>query len=151
VHREVADEDLRELRRSLSGDVLTPGDREYERARLCFNLMIDRRPTAIARCVDAADVATALDFARSNELEVAVRGGGHNPAGHCAVDDGFVIDLSRMRDVAVDPGARIARSGGGATWLDFDVATQAHGLATPAASSAPPASPASRSEAGSAT
>jgi FAD/FMN-containing dehydrogenase len=129
--REVAPEDLRELRCSLSGNVLTPGDLEYERARLCFNLMIDRRPTAIARCVDGADVATALDFARSNELEVAVRGGGHNPAGHCAVDDGFVIDLSRMRDVAVDPGARIARSGGGATWLDFDVATQAHGLATP--------------------
>jgi FAD/FMN-containing dehydrogenase len=127
----VAGEDLRELRRSLSGDVVTPGDREYGRARLCFNLMIDRRPAAITRCVDAADVATALQFARSNELEVAVRGGGHNPAGHCAVDDGLVIDLSRMRDVAVDPDARIARSGGGATWLDFDAATQAHGLVTP--------------------
>ena len=93
--------------------------------------MIDRRPAAIARCVDSADVATALDFARSNELEVAVRGGGHNPAGHCAVDAGFVIDLSRMREVVVDPDARIARSGGGATWLDFDAATQAHGLVTP--------------------
>ena len=120
-----------ELRRSLSGDLLASIDREYERARLCFNLLIDRRPAAIARCVDASDVATAFDFARSNELEVAVRGGGHNPAGHCTVDGGLVIDLSRMRGVEVDPEARIARSGGGATWLDFDGATQAYGLVTP--------------------
>ena len=60
-----------------------------------------------------------------------MRGGGHNPAGHCAVDDGLVIDLSRMREVEVDPEARIALSEGGATWLDFDAATQAHGLVTP--------------------
>jgi FAD/FMN-containing dehydrogenase len=122
---------LSELGDSLSGDVLTPSDREYERARLCFNLLIDRRPAAIARCVDADDVARALDFAQRNGLEIAVRGGGHNPAGHCAVDDGLVIDLARMRSVEVDPEARIARSQGGATWLDFDSATQAHGLVTP--------------------
>jgi FAD/FMN-containing dehydrogenase len=122
---------LAELRQSLSGDVLEPADREYERARLCFNLLIDRRPAAIARCLDARDVATALDFGQSQGLEIAVRGGGHNPAGHCAVDDGLVIDLSRMRNVEVDPEARIARSQGGATWLDFDAATQAHGLVTP--------------------
>jgi FAD/FMN-containing dehydrogenase len=122
---------LTELRDSLAGDLLTPPDREYERARLCFNLLIDRRPAAIACCVDTRDIATALEFARSNELEIAVRGGGHNPAGHCAVDDGLVIDLSPMRDVEVDPHARVARSGGGATWLDLDRATQAHGLATP--------------------
>jgi FAD/FMN-containing dehydrogenase len=119
------------LRASLKGDVLAPSDREYERARLCFNLLIDRRPAAIARCVDADDVATGLAFAQSNDLEIAVRGGGHNPAGHCAVDDGLVIDLSRMREVEVDPEAGIARSGGGATWLDFDAATQQHGLVTP--------------------
>jgi FAD/FMN-containing dehydrogenase len=123
--------DLAELRDSLAGDVLTPADREYERARLCFNLLIDRRPAAIARCVDAEDVTSALDFAQSNGLEVAVRGGGHNPAGHCAVDDGLVIDLSRMRKVEVNPDARLAISQGGATWLDFDAATQAHGLVTP--------------------
>src|SRR5215217_2651267 len=123
--------DLYELRRALSGDVLGPSDREYERARLCFNLLIDRRPAAIARCVDANDIATALAFGQDNGLEIAVRGGGHNPAGHCAVDDGLVIDLSRMRNVEVDPEARIARSGGGATWLDFDQAAQAHGLVTP--------------------
>jgi FAD/FMN-containing dehydrogenase len=120
-----------ELRGSLKGDVLTSSDREYDRARLSFNLLIDRRPAAIARCVDADDVATALAFAPANDLEIAVRGGGHNPAGHCAVDDGLVIDLSRMRNVEVDPGRRIAISEGGATWLDFDAATQQHGLATP--------------------
>ena len=98
--------DLEELRSALTGDVLEPADREYERARLCFNLLVDRRPTAIARCLDAKDVANALAFAQANDLEIAVRGGGHNPAGHCAVDDGLVIDLSRMRNVEVDPGER---------------------------------------------
>ena len=127
----VMDERVSQLRKALTGDVLAPSDREYERARLCFNLLIDRRPMAIVRCVDAGDVASAFAFARSQGLEVAVRGGGHNPAGHCAVDDGVVIDLSRMRTVDVDPRARSAVSGGGATWLDFDAATQAHGLATP--------------------
>ncbi|MGN6431983.1 MAG: FAD-binding oxidoreductase [Gaiellaceae bacterium] len=120
-----------ELRDSLTGDVLVEGDREYERARLCFNLLIDRRPAVIARCIDVDDVAAALAFGRAQGLEIAVRGGGHNPAGHCAVDDGLVIDLSRMRDVRVDPEKRIAISQGGATWLDFDAATQAHGLVTP--------------------
>jgi FAD/FMN-containing dehydrogenase len=124
-------ESLTDLRDSLTGDVLTPADGEYERARLCFNLLIDRRPAAIARCLDAGDVATALAFAQEHDLEIAVRGGGHNPAGHCAVDGGLVIDLSRMRNVEVDPDARIAVSEGGATWLDFDAATQAHGLVTP--------------------
>jgi FAD/FMN-containing dehydrogenase len=128
---DLTDENLRELRSSLAGDVLAPGDREYDRARLCFNLLIDRRPAVIARCVSADDVGTALEFGEAQGLEIAVRGGGHNPAGHCAVEAGLVIDLSRMRTVEVDPEARIARSEGGATWLDFDSATQAHRLVTP--------------------
>jgi FAD/FMN-containing dehydrogenase len=119
------------LRSSLTGDVLAPSEPEYERARVCFNLLIDRRPAAIARCADTDDVATALAFAQQHDLEIAVRGGGHNPAGHCVVDDGLVIDLSRMRSVEVDPESRIAISGGGATWTDLDAATQAHGLVTP--------------------
>ena len=123
--------DPAELRDSIKGDVLTPSDPEYERARLCFNLLIDRHPAAIARCVDAEDVAAALAFGREQGLEIAVRGGGHNPAGHCAVDDGLVIDLARMRKVEVDPDDRLARSQGGATWSDFDAATQAHGLVAP--------------------
>src|SRR5437763_2852664 len=124
-------ETVDEFRDSLTGDVLVEGDREYERARLCFNALIDRRPVAIARCVDGNDVAAALAYGQAESLEIAVRGGGHNPAGHCAVDDGLVIDLSRMRDVRVDPENGIATCQGGATWLDFDTATQAHGLVTP--------------------
>src|SRR3954447_6685636 len=124
-------EELTELRDALSGDVLMPSDPEYGRARLCFNLLIDRRPAAIARCVDAQDVAAALAFGQARGLEIAVRGGGHNPAGHCAVDDGLVIDLSRMRGVEVDPDACLAVAQGGATWLDFDTTVQAHGLVTP--------------------
>src|SRR5919197_6082434 len=125
------DGSLTELRRSLAGAVIAPGDAGYDGARRCFNALIDRRPAAIARPLGAADVATALDFARSQGLEVAVRGGGHNPAGHCVCDGGLVIDLSLMRDVEVDGGARIARAAGGATWLDFDLATQAFCLVTP--------------------
>jgi FAD/FMN-containing dehydrogenase len=120
-----------ELRRSLTGAVIGPDDVEYDAARVCFNALVDRRPAVIARCVGADDVATALDFARSHALEVAVRGGGHNPAGHCVVDGGLVIDLSLMRSVEVDRDAGIARADGGATWLDFDTATQAFGLVAP--------------------
>jgi FAD/FMN-containing dehydrogenase len=125
------DESLAELRRSLIGTVIGPTDSGYDVARRCFNALIDRRPAVIARCAGPADVATTFDFARSHDLEVAVRGGGHNPAGHCAVDGGLVIDLSQMRAVAVDAGARIARADGGSNWLDFDGATQAFGLVTP--------------------
>jgi FAD/FMN-containing dehydrogenase len=120
-----------ELRRSLAGSVLGPEDADYDAARRCFNALVDRRPAVIARCTGPGDVATALDFARSKDLEVAVRGGGHNPAGHCVVDGGLVIDLSLMRRVDVDAEGRVARAEGGATWLDFDSATQAFGLVTP--------------------
>jgi FAD/FMN-containing dehydrogenase len=115
----------------LSGQVLTSGDDRYDAARRGFNAFVARRPAVIARCLDAEDVATAFEFARTHELEIAVRGGGHNPAGHCVCDDGLVIDLSAMRRVEVDGKARVARSDGGATWLDFDSATQAFGLVTP--------------------
>ena len=125
------DKSLTELRRSLAGAVVGPADAEYDAARRCFNALVDRRPAVIARCVGPRDVAIAFDFARAQALEVAVRGGGHNPAGHCVLDGGLVIDLSRMRRVEVDGDARIARAEGGATWLDFDEATQAFGLVTP--------------------
>lgn len=124
-------ESVGELRRSLDGDVVLPGDVQYDPARLCFNAFVDRRPAVIVRCLGRDDVATAFDFARVNDLEVAVRGGGHNPAGHCVLDGGLVIDLSRMRRVEVDPEPPVARAGGGSTWLDFDTATVAHGLVTP--------------------
>jgi FAD/FMN-containing dehydrogenase len=125
------DGSLGELRRSLAGAVLAPADAGYDEARRCFNALVDRRPAVIVRCAGAEDVATAFDFARAHELEVAVRGGGHNPAGHCVCDGGLVIDLSQLRRVDIDGAARTARAEGGATWLDFDAATQAHGLVTP--------------------
>src|SRR5512134_3515549 len=127
----LSDKTVNEFERSLSGSVLRPTDAEYDRARRGFNALIDRRPALIARCVNADDVVTALGFAQGHELEIAVRGGGHNPAGHCVCDGGLVIDLSLMRNVEVNAENRIARSEGGATWLDFDTATQAFGLVTP--------------------
>jgi len=125
------DQRLDDLRAELAGPVLTAADLEYDTARRGFNAYVDRRPAAIARCTRPDDVAAAFAFARAHDLQVAVRGGGHNPAGHCVLDGGLVIDLSQMRAVEVDRGARIARSQGGATWLDFDAATQAAGLVTP--------------------
>ena len=125
------DASLGDLRRSLVGTVIVPGDPDYDAARVSFNASIDRRPAVIARCAGREDVATAFEYARANGLEVAVRGGGHNPAGHCLVDGGLTIDLSQLRRVDVDGDAGIARAEGGSTWLDFDVATQASGLVTP--------------------
>src|SRR5262249_40068983 len=107
---------LDDLRSSLAGTVLTRADSEYGTARRCFSARVQRRPAVIVRCLGAGDVATALDYARTHELEVAVRGGGHNPAGHCVVDDGLVIDLSGMRKVEVDSDRQVAHAEGGATW-----------------------------------
>src|SRR5215475_11969786 len=126
-----AGEGLTELRRSLGGAVLVPADAGFDAARRCFNTLVDRRPAVIVRCLDAGDVAGAFDFARAHTLEVAVRGGGHNPAGHCVCEGGLVIDLSLMRGIDVNGDARTACADGGATWLDFDAATQRFGLVTP--------------------
>ena len=125
------DESLEELQSSLAGTVIVPGDPEYDAARVSFNAAIDRHPAVIARCAGPNDVAAAFDYARATGLEVAVRGGGHNPAGHCLLDGGLVIDLSQLRGVEVDAEAGIARAQGGSTWLDFDAATQAFGFVTP--------------------
>jgi FAD/FMN-containing dehydrogenase len=127
----LSNKSLNDLRRSLAGAIVSPTDAEYDAVRRCFNALIDRRPAVIVRCVDAGDVALAFDFARAHELPLAVRGGGHNPAGHCVCDGGLVIDLSLMRRVEVDGAAQIARADGGTTWLDYDQATQAFGLVTP--------------------
>ena len=125
------DTEMDEFRRSMAGVVVLPAEPGYDVLRRSYNALIDRRPALIARCFGTDDVATALDYARSHSLEIAVRGGGHNPAGHCVCDGGLVIDLSLMRRVDVDEEARIAHSQGGVTWLDFDRATQAYGLITP--------------------
>ncbi len=112
------------------GAVIGPPDQDYEKARRVFNAMIDRRPALIAQCASAADVKAAFAHARSEGLAVAVRGGGHSVAGACSVDGGLVIDMRRMNAVEVDPEAKTARVQGGATWADFDAATQPHGLVT---------------------
>ena len=112
------------------GEVIVPGHHDYDDARAVWNGTVDRRPRLIARCGGTADVAAAVRFARDRELEIAVRGGGHNVAGTAVCDGGIVIDLSAMRAVAVDPVERTALVQGGALWGDVDHETQAHGLAT---------------------
>ena len=116
------DQTIGELRQSLAGSVLVPADAGYDQARRAFNLLVDRRPAVIVRCLDDGDIVTAFDFARSQGLEVAVRGGGHNPAGHCVCDGGLVIDLSpRLRPLAsshpegssVRPASPVSRSAEG--------------------------------------
>ena len=112
------------------GDVIVPDHHDYDDARAVWNGTVDRRPRLIARCSGTADVAAAVSFARDRDLEIAVRGGGHNVAGTAVCDDGIVIDLSAMRAVSVDPVGRTALVQGGALWGDVDHETQAHGLAT---------------------
>jgi hypothetical protein len=112
------------------GRLIGPDDDGYDTARAVWNGAVDRRPRLIAQCIATADVAAAVRFARDHDLEVAIRGGGHNVAGTAVCDDGIVIDLSAMRAVRVDPAGRRACVQGGALWGDVDHETQAHGLAT---------------------
>ncbi len=117
------------FRSAFDGEVIADGEGGYEEARAIFNSMIAKRPAAIAQCADVEDVRSALAFALENELEVAVRGGGHSVAGACLTDGGLTIDLRRMNAVTVDPEARTATVQGGATWGHFDAACQPLGLA----------------------
>jgi FAD/FMN-containing dehydrogenase len=114
----------------LRGEILRPDEEGYDEARRVWNAMIDKEPAVIARCRGAADVMTAVDFARDHDLLLSVRGGGHNVAGTAVCDGGLTIDLSPMNSVRVDPETRTARVGGGATWGEFDHEAQAFGLAT---------------------
>ena len=122
---------IQELRESVRGDIFTPGSEGYDEASLVWNgAHDDRRPALVVKCTGAADVIAAVGFARSNDLPLAVRGGGHSIAGFSTCDDGVVIDLSPMNGVRVDPNGRKAMIGGGAVWADVDHETQAYGLAT---------------------
>jgi FAD/FMN-containing dehydrogenase len=122
--------DVEDFRAGLRGQLLLPGASGYDDARKIFNGMFDRRPALIARCLGAADVVRAVQFARTYGLLVAVRGGGHSLSGQSVCDDGLMIDLSLMRGVRVDPADRLARAGGGALLGDLDRETLPFGLVT---------------------
>src|SRR5215208_2760463 len=115
---------------SFTGQLLQPADARYEESRRVHNGLIDKRPAAIASCHGVADVADAVKLARMLDLEVAVRGGGHNVAGRATIDKGLMIDLAPMRGIHVDVHGRTARAQGGVLWLEFNRETQLHGLAT---------------------
>ena len=125
------EEALNKLSPNLRGSVITPVSGEYEAARKVYNEMIDRHPGAIVRCANVADVRAAVNFAHQEGLTVAVRGGGHNGAGLAVCDQGFVIDLSSMKGVRVDPAASTVRAEAGCTQADLNHAAHSFGLAVP--------------------
>ena len=125
------DEVVAKFAQGLRGPVIGRSHPEYEDARKLYNAMIDKRPQAIARCADVADVIAAVNFGRDNKLPIAIRGGGHNGPGLGSVDDGLVIDLSTMKGVRIDPKNKTVRVGAGCTTGDVDHATQAFGQAVP--------------------
>src|SRR5215208_441861 len=128
--RDIESKAVGELRTRFRGALLRPGEEGYDEARRIWNGAIDRRPALIARCAGTDDVVEAVRFARERDLLVSVRGGGHAVAGHAVCDGGLMIDLSLMKQVRVDTGARTARAAGGVLWAELDRATQQAGLAT---------------------
>ena len=120
-----------DLQSRLQGELIRPGDENYDEARKVWNGMIDKKPALIARCARVADVVASVNFARENGILLAVRGGGHNVAGTAVADGGLVVDLSPMKGVRVDPERRTVRAEGGVTIGDLDEETQKFGLATP--------------------
>jgi FAD/FMN-containing dehydrogenase len=117
------------FRSDFSGVVLAPDESGYDEARRVHNGLIDKHPRLIARCLNTADIVDAVKFAREEDLEISVKGGGHNPAGRSVTDGGLMIDLSFMKGIHVDPAARKVRAQGGVTWAEFNRATALHGLA----------------------
>ena len=119
------EDSIAELKRSLRGRLIQPGDADYDEARKVYNGMIHKKPRLIARCADVADVIRSVNFARDNNLLVSIRGGGHNAGGLGICDDGLVIDLAPIKYTRVDPSARTVTVGGGCVWGDVDHATHA--------------------------
>jgi FAD/FMN-containing dehydrogenase len=120
-----------ELKTTVRGRLIQPGDEGYDESRKVYNGMIHKKPRLIVRCADVADVIRSVNFARENDLLLAIRSGGHNAGGLGICDDGLVIDLALMKYTRVDPAERIATVGSGCTWGDIDHATHVFGLATP--------------------
>ncbi len=125
-------EGVAELRAAVKGEVVAPGDGEYDVARRVWNRMVDKRPGAVVRVADEADVATAVRFAADNGVLCAVRGGGHSVAGQGTCDAGMVIDLGGIDHVEVDPERNLVRAGGGCLLRDVDRVCAAHGRVVPA-------------------
>src|ERR1700755_1470263 len=123
---------IERLQAAFRGEVIQPGDSGYERARKIWNASIDKHPGIIARCAGVADVVAAVNFARENQLLVAVRGGGHNVSGRALCDGGMGIDLSGLKAIQVNAKTNTARVEGGATLGDLDRETHVFGLAVPA-------------------
>lgn len=126
----IGDATLAELQASVRGEVITPHDAEYDHARRVWNGAIDRHPAVIVGCTGTPDVVSTIEFARSEGLSIAVRGGGHNVAGFGTCDGGLVLDLSPMKGIRVDPDAGTVRAQGGVLWGELDRETQAFGSAT---------------------
>jgi len=123
-------EQIEELENQICGELITPDSNQYDVSRAIYNGMIDKKPTLIVYCSNVADVITCVHFARKHDLLTAVRGGGHNGPGLGLVDDGLVIDLSRMTGIRVDPEAKTVRAEAGCNWADVDHVTHKFGLAT---------------------
>src|SRR4051812_21343708 len=118
------------LQEKVRGQVITEDQADYDNARAVFNGMIDKRPAAILRVSQVADVIAGVNFARDTGMDLALRGGGHSAPGFGTCDGGLVVDFAGCRGVRVDPSAATARAEAGATWADFNHATGAFGLAT---------------------
>ncbi|MEO6683981.1 MAG: FAD-binding oxidoreductase [Ginsengibacter sp.] len=129
---EITKTEIENLKTHLSGEVILPEDKVYDETRKVYNGMIDKHPAMFVMCAKVDDVVTAVNFARENDMRVAVRGGGHNGGGLGICDDGLVIDLSGIRFVEVNEKAKTVRVGGGNTWGEVDKATHSFGLAIPA-------------------
>lgn len=125
------DLDISGLKNGFRGQIIEPGDKNYDEARKVYNAMIDKRPRIVAKCKDVADVISAVNFGRDNGMLLSIRGGGHNAGGLGVCDDGLVIDLSNINFVHVDKKSNTVRVGGGAVWGDVDHATHQFKLAIP--------------------
>lgn len=131
----ISQTELSSFRTGFAGQILAPSDPPYLEAAGLYDRMIEDRPALIAQCAEVQDVVRAVNFGRDLGLEIAVRGGGHAPAGFATADGGLVIDLRRMNAVSIDPGQRTAKVAGAATIAELDAAAEAHGLATTGARS----------------
>ena len=127
----LSEEELTTLKENISSTVLVPGDSQYDEVRVIWNAMIDRKPGIIVQCEKAGDVAPSIAFARKHDLEITIRGAGHNIAGNSISDGGLLIDFSLMKQVNVNTTTNRATVEPGATLGDFDAAVQKYGLATP--------------------